>query len=101
MRLADLHPSLTQSIGVPGAVYTHQLMIDCPTCGSVYRIAINVVINAPQPGCAGVWSLRLPPAPSGDGWDGVTMSPSYQSLTHGRRKACAAHFSIINGDVVP
>ena len=38
MRLASLHPSLTQSIGVPGAVYTHQLVVDCPTCGSAYRI---------------------------------------------------------------
>ena len=59
MRLASLHPSLTQSIGVPGAVYTHQLVVDCPTCGSAFRIAINVVLNVPRPGCAGVWGLQL------------------------------------------
>lgn len=98
-RLAALHPSLTQSVGAVG--YTHQLALDCPSCGAVYRIVANVVLNAPPPGLAGVWGLQVPAIPSGDGWDGVTMSPSYQNHHHGRRKVCNVHFSILNGEVVP
>lgn len=98
-RLASLHPSLTQSVGADG--YTHQLALDCPSCGSVYRLVICVVLNAPPPGRAGVWGLQVPATPSGDGWDGVSMSPSFQNSNHGRKRLCHVHFSIVNGEVVP
>jgi hypothetical protein len=99
VRLAALHPMLTQSHGSFG--YTHQLEMDCPACGPQYRMAICVVLNVPPPGRSGVWALQLPAVPSGDGWDGVTMSPSVQNSNHGRKKACTVHFSIVNGEVVP
>jgi hypothetical protein len=97
VRLASLHPQLVQS---PMATsYTHQLLIDCPACGPTYRLIICVVLGEPT-GHPGVWGLQLPAVPAGDGWDGVTMSPSHQNNGHGRKKDCAAHFSIINGEVV-
>lgn len=98
-RLASLHPMLTQSTLARG--YTHELAIDCPSCGPPYRLIIQVALNAPPPGPAGIWGLRVPSVPSGDGWDGVTMTPSFQNANHGRKKTCAVHFSIIDGEVVP
>lgn len=99
-RLATLHPTLTPTV-LDTADYTHQLVMDCPSCGPTYPLTICVVLNAPPPGHASVWSLQLPVTPSGDGWDGVTLFPSFQNANHGRKKPCNVHFSIINGEVVP
>lgn len=98
MRLAAFNPMLHWS---PDAVgYTHQLELDCPSCGPQYRLLICCVIGSP-PGTAGVWGLTVSGAPSGDGWDGVSLAPSFQNNNHGRKKPCAVHFSIANGEVIP
>jgi hypothetical protein len=97
MRLSTLNPSLTQSPLADG--YTHQLAMDCPSCGAPYRLVICVVLNVSAPGRAGVWGLQVPAVPFGDGWSGVTLSPSFQNHSHGRKKTCAVHFSIVDGEV--
>ncbi len=98
MRLATLNPKLTHS---PYATaYTHQLSFDCPRCGKPFLISANLIIG-PPPGTQGVWGLTLPSEPSGDGWDGVTVTPSIQNNNHGPKKACGFHCSIINGEVLP
>lgn len=32
-------------------------------------------------------------------WNGVTIEPSMQNLPHPRQVQCAAHFSVINGEI--
>lgn len=98
MRPATLSPRLLHS--PTASLYTHQLAFDCPKCGRPYLITANLVIGAP-PGIPGVWGLTLPDVPSGDGWDGVTVTPSIQTNTHGRKKLCGFHCSIVNGEVLP
>lgn len=96
MRLAELNPSLHWSPHARG--YTHQLQFDCQKCGPPHKILVCCAMAEPTPG---VWKLTLPETVSGDGWNGVTLTPSINSATHGRKKVCGQHCSIIDGEVLP
>lgn len=80
------------------------LMMTCPKCGPPRAVQIIVTTDAPTPGKWHADSLPGAEHPL-DVWSQtVTISPSVQchAVQHGpKAPPCNAHFSIINGEVVP
>jgi len=71
------------------------ITFDCAKCGPPHRIWIAARYR--QPPIPGVWSWTAPDSAEG-GYDGITITPSINNLTHGR-KPCGWHINVINGDV--
>lgn len=107
MRFADLKPEFRQRYarftperGGEDPLPEVDLTFVCPKCGSPANCAIILTTGDISPGKWHVDAL-----PHGPGWpDRLTVTPSIQEseFAHGKRRpACNAHFSIINGEVVP
>lgn len=111
MRLADLKPEFRQRYARRDPVTKEpldplpevDLTFICPKCGAPANCAIILTTNAFDPNIVGKW--HVPALPNGPGWaDRLTVTPSVQepAQAHGpNRPPCNAHFSIINGEIVP
>lgn len=109
MRLADLNPKwwqryarFTPEDGGIDPLPETELSFRCPKCGDPGRVRI-IVGTEPPDQSKGRWHVdALPQSPA---WvETLTVTPSIQchALMHGpRRPPCNAHFSIINGEIVP
>lgn len=85
MKFSELHPKISET----------DITFDCLKCGPPHRVGISARHNgAIEPG---VWTWSC--SGSEQGYDGITISPSIQSITHGR-KPCGWHVSIVNGEVI-
>lgn len=110
-RLSDLQPRFWQRYaryspehGGEDPLPEIGLTVVCPKCGPPHVVQIIVTTNSPTPGKWHADSLPSAEQPL-DSWaQSVTISPSVQchATQHGpKAPPCNAHFSIINGKVVP
>jgi hypothetical protein len=96
-RFVELNPSCRQAPTFP-----IRLEFDCPACGPPYRIDIPVILNGEganlQPEVK-KWTATTPDL----SWERITITPSINNTPggHGRKKPCAWHGSITNGEVQP
>jgi len=97
MRLAAFNPSLVWCAPSGSGLYEWQLSFDCPLCGPWYKIIL--CCSRVKPSSEGVWWISIPEVASGDGWNGITLTPSVNNSNHGRKKVCGYHFFLIDGDL--
>lgn len=98
------YATYTPERGGEGPLPEIGLTMVCPKCGPPRAVQIIVTTEAPTPGKWHADSLPSAECPL-DVWaQAVTISPSVQCHAgqHGpKAPACNAHFSIINGEIVP
>lgn len=72
------------------------IIFDCAKCGPPHRVWIAARYR--QSPIQGTWSWTAPDDGSG-GYDAITISPSIDNHSHGRKKQCGWHISVVNGEV--
>lgn len=109
MKFSKLIPRLGGTADWKPERHQWELSFACPLCQN--RTGIRVSGNPPT---HPVWRVKPAPLAMLDSittdepnevqwariWDSVTIEPSMQQLPHPRQVACAAHFSVINGEVI-
>lgn len=71
----------------------HDIVFDCPKCGSPYKISIKARLGGPVSN-PGIWAWTF------DEQNRLTVTPSIDNRHHGRKKDCSWHGSIVQGELL-
>ena len=101
MRLSELNPIITGCLDDSGPyVGCNEFSFDCPICKC--RIVIHCRLNGPANQSSALWEWRIDLSRiKNNSWDAITVQPSIQNHPVSRKEIqCAAHISILNGEVI-